>query len=507
MKIRSSFLIVVLLLSGLATSWAAQDHKPWNVVFFLVDDLGWADLGYAGSDFYQTPHVDQLAADGVKFSHAYAATNCCSPTRGALMTGMYPARTHLTDWIPGWRQQYTEFKLLPPLWTQKLELRHTTIAEALHDAGYATFHLGKWHLGDEAHAPEYQGFDLNVGGTALGGPRSYQFPYGGDAMKWDSVLSEQQREGRYLTDRLADEAVALIDQHKDRPFFLNFSFFAVHTPVKNQGRPDLVEKYQKLAPGKNQHNPNYAAMVESMDEAVGRVRAELERVGVADHTLVIFTSDNGAVARDISNNAPLRGQKGQHWEGGERVPTIVYWPGVTPAGSTSAEPIITMDFYPTILEVTGVAGDSAHNGKVDGLSLSAVLRNPADQLDRDALFWHYPHYNPLIGVPYGTVRTRNYKLIEYFEDQRLELYDLATDIGEKHDLSRAQPAMAARLRGLLHNFRQRTGAQMPVPNPNFDPNSPFAANYYAMLANEMADPETLFEDQLTDANRSLIKKP
>lgn len=470
-------LIVSLLLAGFVACPAApksNDGKPWNVVFFLVDDLGWTDLSYAGSDYYETPHVDQLAGEGMRFTRAYAATNCCSPTRGALLSGKAPARTHLTDWIPGWEPQERDFPLLAPLWTKYLALEHTTIAEALQAKGYATYHIGKWHLGDEAHYPEHQGFDLNIGGTDRGLPKSYHYPYGGDALAWNSVLPVKQREGRYLTDRLADEAVALIDQSKDKPFFMYFSFYAVHTPV--QGRSDLVEKYEAKPRGHNHTNPNYAAMLESMDTAVGRVRAELERAGMADRTLIIFTSDNGAYGRQVSNNAPLRGEKGQHWEGGERIPAIVYWPGVTQPGSVCDEPTITMDYYPTILEITGATGNPTHNANLDGLSLTPILRDPEAALDRDALFWHYPHYNVFIGVPYGTVRTRTHKLIEFYEDNHIELYQLSNDIDERHDLAAEQPAMAARLRELLHNFRQRTGAQMMVPNPSYDPTHPNAVD-------------------------------
>jgi len=490
-----------LSLGGIA---AAASERPWNVVFFMVDDLGWADLSGYGSDYHQTPHVDRLAEEGLKFTRAYAATNCCSPTRGALMTGLYPARTHLTDWIPGWDAQSSNFKMLTPLWTKRLELKYTTLPEALRDVGYATYHIGKWHLGGKEHYPEHQGFDVNIGGTSVGGPRSYHFPYGGVAMEWDSVLTEKQRQGRYLTDRLADEAVELIHRSADRPFFLHFSFYAVHTPVLDQGKPELVEKYRQLPSDGRQRNPNYAAMMESMDEAVGRVRAELERSGVAERTIIVFTSDNGAVARDISSNVPLRGQKGQHWEGGERVPAVIYWPGMTEPGTVSDEPIITMDFYPTILAMTGVANEGNRGEGTDGLSLVPLVENPAARLDRDALYWHYPHYNVLIGVPYGTVRTREYKLIEYYEDDRVELYHLANDIGEKHDLAHENPILVERLRALLHNFRDRTGAQMPIPNPQYDPSDPKVVRFYSLMATEMGDPESSYEGQLTEASRSLV---
>ena len=468
-----SCLVVAALAAG--TLHAAPPERPVNVVFFLVDDLGWTDLGCYNSDFYRTPNIDKLAAEGMKFTQNYSACNACSPTRGALMTGMYPARTHLTDWIPGWSKQYGGFPLRPPKWTRHLEQQYTSLAEALHDAGYTTLHLGKWHLGGQGNLPEDHGFDVNIGGSIRGLPPSYHFPYGGEAMKWRSYLPESQREGRYLTDRLADEAVALIDRVKDKPFFLYFSFYAVHAPI--QGRPDLVEQYKqrslgkrppgKRPSGKRHRNPEYAAMVSAVDEAVGRVRVQLERSGVADRTLIVFTSDNGGVCRGTSNNAPLRGEKGQHWEGGTRVPAVVYWPGVTPPGAVCAEQVITMDFYPTILEIARAPGNAAHNANVDGVSLVPLFKDPTTSLGRDAIYWHYPHYNPFVGVPYGAVRAGDYKLIEYYEDGRLELYDLGKDLGEQHDLALSQPGIAARLKRLLHDHRVHVGAQMPAPNSEF----------------------------------------
>lgn len=444
---------------------AASPERPMNVVFFLVDDLGWTDLGCYGSDFYRTQNIDKLARAGMKFTQNYSACNACSPTRGALMTGMYPARTHLTDWIPGWSKQYGGFQLLPPKWTRHLEQRHTSLAEALHNVGYTTWHVGKWHLGGQGNLPEDHGFDVNIGGSIRGLPRSYHFPYGGEAMKWRSDLPESQREGRYLTDRLADEAVSLIGHAKEKPFFLYFSFYAVHAPV--QGRPDLVEQYKHRPSGERHRNPEYAAMVEAIDEAVGRVRAQLEHSGVADRTLIVFTSDNGGVCRKTSNNAPLRGEKGQHWEGGTRVPAIVHWPGVTRPGTACTEQIITMDYYPTILEIIGARGNAAHNTNVDGVSLVPLLRDPKASLGRDALYWHYPHYNPFVGIPYGAVRAGDYKLIEYYEDGHVELYNLADDLSEERDLAVLQPGITARLKKLLHDHRDHVGAQMPSSNSDF----------------------------------------
>ncbi len=461
-RVASAFVICVYLA---ATSNGMSPQRPMNVVFFLVDDLGWTDLGCYGSDFYQTPHIDQLAADGMKFTQNYAACNACSPTRGALMTGMYPARTHLTDWIPGWRKQYGQFALLPPKWKQHLEQKHTSLPEALHDAGYTTLHLGKWHLGGPGNLPQDHGFDINIGGSIRGLPASYHFPYGGAAMKWYSTLPESQRKGRYLTDRLTDEAVSLIKQQKEKPFFMYFSFYSVHAPI--QGRKDLVQKYKQLPAGKNHKNPEYAAMVQSVDEAVGRVRDQLEQSGIADQTLIVFTSDNGGVRRKTSSNAPLRGEKGQHWEGGTRVPAIVHWPGVTQPGSVSTEQVITMDYYPTILEIAGVTGNAEHNKNVDGVSLVPLLKDPKASLGRDALFWHYPHYNVFVGIPYSAIRAGDYKLIKYYEDNHTELYNLANDLSEEHDLTASQPGITARLKKQLQEHLNQVGAQLPILNPQF----------------------------------------
>lgn len=439
---------------------------PPNVVFIMVDDLGWTDLRCFGSDFYQTPNIDQLAAEGMKFTQNYSACNACSPTRGALMTGMYPARTHLTDWIPG--QKRSDTKLLAPAWTQELEHKYTTLAEALHADGYATYHIGKWHLGQPGGYPEDHGFDVNIAGAARGAPPSYYYPYKGLANEWHSLLTESQREGLYLTDRLASEAVALLEQASDKPFFMYLSFHAVHTPI--QGRADLVDKYSKASAGQRHKNPPYAAMVGAVDEAVGRVLSQIDKMGLTDQTAVVFTSDNGAVVRPgFSDNSPLRGGKGQRWEGGTRVPAIVRWPGVVKPDGICDEPIITMDFYPTILEITQAAGDAKHNAHVDGLSIVKLLEDPAADLAREALYWHYPHYNPFVGIPHSIIRAGDYKLIEYYEDGHLELYNLDNDLGEQTNLADSQPEMARRLHKQLREHLEQMAAQMPVPNPKYEP--------------------------------------
>jgi len=464
---RRSFVTLAAAAFLLVPGWsAAQDaagRRP-NVILFLADDLGFNGLRCYGSDLHETPNLDRLAAEGMRFTDAYSACTVCSPTRASVMTGKYPARLHLTDFISGQKRPYA--KLRVPDWTMHLEHGEVTLAEALHAAGYATAHLGKWHLGNEPYYPEHQGFDVNVaGGPSPGG---YFLP--------NRLPLPGAKKGDYLTDRLTDEAIGLIEQWQDRPFFLYFAFFVVHTPI--QGKPDLVAHYEdKLKPGLMHHNPTYAAMAHSMDQGVGRIMEKLDALGLAKDTVIVFASDNGGLTdrmgqpTGFTDNAPLRRGKGSAYEGGVRVPLIVRWPGATQPGSVSPEPVATIDFYPTILDITEAAGDPAHNSEVDGRSLVPLLRGEAEQLDRDALYWHYPHYHAGADQegPYGAVRARDWRLIEFYEDMRVELYNLRDDIGETRDLAGEEPRRVEELRGMLHSWRQSVGAQMPTPNPDYEP--------------------------------------
>lgn len=457
--------VAVLLLLTMAlfnpTLVDAAAPPRLNVVLILADDLGWTDLGCYGSTYYESPNVDRLARDGVRFTQNYSACTVCSPTRAALLTGKYPARLHVTDWIPGLPPENP--KLLVPDWTKYLPLPEVTIAQALHPAGYFSASIGKWHLGGEAYWPDKHGFDINIAGTGAASPTSYFAPY------HIATLPEGPT-GEYLTDRLGDEAVRFLEQHKDQPFFLYFPHFAVHLPV--QGKEALVEKYRtKRQPGQLQKNAGYAAMIESLDDTVGRIRRKLDELKLADHTIVIFASDNGGRVPTTSNK-PLRVGKGSCYEGGTRVPLIVYWPGVTKAGSVEETPVISMDLFPTILEMAGIA-DMAHSG-MDGVSLVPLLRR-SGKLERDALFWHYPHYQhyQLGGTtPYGAIRAGDFKLIEFYDDMRVELYNLHDDIGEEHNLAAQMPAKADELRARLHAWRKEVGAQMPTRNPAYDPSRP-----------------------------------
>ncbi len=449
-------------------SQAAISSTP-NVIVILADDLGWTDLGCFGSDLYETPYLDVFASEGIKFTQNYSACTVCSPTRAAMLTGKYPARLHITDWIPG--QMPDNPMLLVPDWTKFLPHEEVTLAEVLKSAGYSTATIGKWHLGTQSHYPETQGFDLNIAGSDKAAPPSFHAP-------WKIPTIAEGRDGEYLTDRLAEEAVKIIEESPDKPFFLYLPHFAVHTPI--QGRADIVAKYQsKLKLHHRHRNIEYAAMVESLDAAVGSVLSKLKDLELDDRTIVIFTSDNGGlITRETTTNAPLRYGKASAYEGGVRVPMIIRWPGVIQPGRVSDTPVITMDIYPTVLELAGIANlkssSSTGDSGMDGQSLVPLLRESGKISDRD-LFWHYPHHQhyQLGGtMPYGAVRSGDFKLIEFFNDMHVELYDLAHDTGEERDLSNLQPERTAKLRERLHAWRAQVGAQMPIPNPAFNPSMP-----------------------------------
>ena len=450
-----------------------------NFLILLVDDLGWTDLGCYGSDFYETPRIDRLAADGVRFTHGYAACTVCSPTRAALMTGLYPGRTNVTDWIPG--HQRKRAKLRPPDWTMRLEHRHTTLAEALADAGYRTAHVGKWHLMPRLDpqampdfAPDRHGFEINVAGNEWGAPGSYYHPYERNGRRV-YPLPEGGAEGDYLTDRLTDEALGILEEFRDEPFLLYFPFYTVHTPIESRA-DDEARFAERVDSAKRHRNPAYAGMLAALDRSVGRVRDKLAELGLADETVIVFTGDNGGLDRkgrdgrmgNPTENEPLRAGKGSAYEGGVRTPTIYYWPGVTPAGAVSAEPVITVDIYPTVLAIAGVPGDAEHNKLVDGASLAGLLRDPEAGLERETLFWHYPHYHNGGATPHSAIRDGDWRLVHFYEDGHAELYNLADDVGEERDLATDMPDKAAELLGKLDAWRAAVGAQEPLPNPDAD---------------------------------------
>jgi arylsulfatase A-like enzyme len=451
-------------------------------VFFLVDDLGRQDLGCYGSTFYETPNIDRLAAQGMRFTNAYAACPVCSPTRASIMTGKYPARLGITDWI-GAPQKPTAYR-------EYLPLEEVTIAEALKEAGYATGYVGKWHLatsdGDRRrYYPDRQGFDVNIGGDNSGSPPTYFHPYSKGNRSLET-MPPGGKDGEYLTDRLTDEALKFIEARKDGPFLLYLAHYAVHTPLES--KKELTEKYQAKAAGlpqakgprfqpvygsyntrQVQDHAVYAGMVQSVDESLGRVLSKLEDLGLDRDTIVIFMSDNGGlstVAREGPTcNLPLRAGKGWLYEGGIREPMVIKWPGVAKAGSTCDEPVISTDFYPTMLAMAGLPLKPQQHA--DGESMVPLLKGTGE-LRRKAIYWHYPHYHGSGNRPSGAIRAGDYKLIEWYEDGRIELYNLKDDVSERNDLAAAMPDKANELRRMLHAWRSEMGAKMPEGEPRND---------------------------------------
>ncbi|MEO8519994.1 MAG: sulfatase [Acidobacteriota bacterium] len=460
------FLAALLLAAGDLFGQSVA-RKP-NIVLVLVDDYGWADSGVYGNTFHRTPNIDRLAARGMRFTDAYAAAPVCSPTRAALLTGRHPARLHLTDWLPG-RPDMPAQKLSRPQIRQELPLGETTIAEALRSAGYATAHIGKWHLGGAGFEPERQGFDLNVAGDQTGSPLSYFSPFraGGRVMPG----LEEAPDGQYLPDRLTTEAERFIDQNRSRPFFLYLAHYSVHIPMK--AKADVVEKYRGQGNAPGLRNPIYAAMVESVDDSVGRIVKKIEDAGLSRDTLFIFTSDNGGLSvkegpdTPATVNGPLRDGKGYLYEGGLRVPLIVCWPGRIRAGAIDRTPVYSADLFATALAAAAVSNRTGE----DGVSLLPLLTGTGS-LHREALFWHYPHYSNQGGKPGAAMRAGRYKLIEFYEDNRVELYDLQNDIGEQHDLAGTMVKKAGEMRRALGAWRRGIGAQMMTPNAGYAPGVP-----------------------------------
>jgi arylsulfatase A-like enzyme len=482
------FLAIVWAMCGFRCSAPAADESQArranesgcrNVVFILVDDLGWRDVGCFGSTFYETPRVDRLAATGMKFTQAYAACPVCSPTRASILTGKFPQRLGLTDYIAlngsnqpeHWRRKT---RLLPAPYVDRMRLAEVTLAEALKAAGYATFFAGKWHLGPEGFYPENQGFDVNKGGCDWGAPsggRRYFSPYGNPRLP-------DGPPGEHLPARLAAETAAFISAHHDQPFLAYLSFYSVHIPL--MARDDLRAKYEakarKLPPpaarfgheGSSklrlvQDHAVYAAMVEAMDQAVGVILSKLDELKLADRTVVIFMSDNGGLSTaegTPTSNLPLRAGKGWLYEGGIREPMIIRAPGVTKPGSQSDTPVISTDFYPTILDLTDLPPRPGQH--LDGQSLVPLLRG--EPLAPRPLFWHYPHYGNQGGTPAGAIRIGDWKLIEWYEDGRHELFNLREDVGERHDRAAENPTKVHELAAQLDAWRHVVGAKMPTTN-------------------------------------------
>lgn len=459
-------------------------EKP-NIILVLVDDLGWMDLGCQGSSYFRTPHVDQLASEGIRFLNGYAASAVCSPTRAAIQTGRYPHRVGVTDWIRSRFQrpngelaitnptEYTSDPKQPlscPPNPYFLDPSERTIAEVLRSDGYRCGYVGKWHLGDDEHYPERRGYDVNKGGCDYGQPPSYFDPFNNPMHPNEQLRAgihnlPGRSRGEYLTKREADEAVALIREWKDEPFFLQLSHYAVHTPL--QALPEVEAKYAG-SPGKSKQNAKYAAMVESVDDAMRDICACLEELNLVENTMVIFTSDNGGLDNngEPTDNAPLRSGKGYAYEGGIRVPLIIRWPKSIPSGSVSHTPVSSIDFFPTVLEAAGISVQS--DREIDGISLLAHLKSGGDQeLGRGELIWHFPHYRHDPG-PYSILRSGDWKLIKYWHGKQ-ELFHLSDDPSESNDLAATLPERVQQMD--LHLVEQLTaqGARLPRPNPNYQP--------------------------------------
>ncbi|UCF38238.1 MAG: sulfatase [Acidobacteriota bacterium] len=473
-------IILLAILTFVSCSPVPEEEPPTNFLFILVDDLGYMDIGANNPEtFYETPNIDRLAAAGMRFTDGYAANPVCSPTRFSIMTGRYPTRDGATNYFSGKREE----RFRPAPLNDRLPLEEVTLAEALKQHGYRTFFAGKWHLGPtEEFWPEAQGFDVNRGVYSAGAP----FQGGQYFPPYENPRLDDGPPGEHLPDRLATETVRFIEENQSVPFLAYLAFYSVHTPLL--GRADLVEKYEKKArelgipdedlfgpeeqvwpeetPRKNrivQNHATYAAMVEAMDEAVGKVLSKLDELGLAENTAVFFMSDNGGLSTAEGSptaNLPLRGGKGWLYEGGIREPFLIRVPGLTKPGSTNSTPVISTDFYPTMLELAGVpALPDQHE---DGLSLVPLLRG-ADQLQREDLFWHYPHYSNQGGFPGGAIRSGDWKLIERFEDGRVHLYNLAEDIGEQQDRAEEFPELVEKMRKRLHTWYDEVGARFLEP--------------------------------------------
>lgn len=449
-----------------------------NIIFILIDDMGWKDLSCYGSEFYETPNIDKLSKEGMTFNNAYATSPVCSPSRASILTGKYPARIQLTDWIGA----HTRGKVIDADYLKQLPLEETTIAKVLRKAGYATWHVGKWHLGEKPYYPENHGFDINIAGGHIGRPMSGYFsPYNIENL-------EDKVDGEYLTDRLTDEAIDLIrNRDKEKPFFLNLWHYAVHTPIqakesdinyfKCKAQKLGIDKINPLVEGENfpcdhkshmkvtrrviQSSPEYAAMIYNLDYNIGRLIKSLEDEGILEESLVIFTSDNGGLSTAETSptcNFPLSEGKGWAYEGGVREPMIVYWKNKVKSGQNSDRIITSTDFYRTFLDVAEIKGYD--NLGIDGESFFNTLINK-DEERKTPVFWHYPHYGNQGGSPYSSIRKGKYKLIYFYEDEKARLYNLKNDIGEKNDISYENKEITLELLSELNKWIKEVGGKIP----------------------------------------------
>ncbi|MFM7057981.1 MAG: sulfatase [Planctomycetota bacterium] len=473
-------LVVLLLFCGphVAAAPPVAPPAPRNFVFILIDDLGWTDLSCSGSTFHETPHLDKLAASGLRFTHALAACPVCSPTRASILTGRHPVRVGITDWIPGNHAAAdSRHRFLHVTDRDSLALEETTLAEVLHDAGYQTFFAGKWHLGSTGALPTDQGFDVNLGGAGYGQPPAGYFA------PWKNPFLRERADGEYLTERLTEECTSFLQSRdRTRPFLLFLAHYDVHTPI--HAAPRHIERFQQkresfgAAPGPiaerrgvsnpRQDNAQYASMVAAIDESVGRIMHELEAQGLLQSTTVVFTSDNGGLCTlkrpGPTSNLPLRSGKGWLYEGGIRVPLIVASPDITAPGRVCPDPVLSTDYFPTFLDLAGLP--ARPDLAVDGQSFTAALQNQPLRQQRP-LAWHYPHYHGSEWTPGAALRDGDWKLIEFYEDDDAELYHLGRDPGERQNLAAAEPEQLQKMRAALAAWQKSIGAVMPEQNPQW----------------------------------------
>ncbi len=467
---KAIFLTLISLLIFSCSNPVSKELQKPNVVLILVDDLGWTDLGSFGSDLYQSPNIDNLASEGIQFTNSYSSCTVCSPTRASIATGKYPARINVTDWIEG--HKFPWAKLNVPDWTMYLPNEEYTMAEAFKDAGYTTAHFGKWHLGEkEENWPENHGFDLNVAGWKKGAPnRNKKLGSNGYFSPYGNPRLEDGPEGEYLTERLSNEVAAYIDENGDKPFFINLWLYNVHMPL--QAKQNKIDKYNALIDTTARHqNSTYAAMVEHTDDAVGKIISKLKEKGLYDNTIILFSSDNGGLIgnskRPVTNNAPLRTGKGDIYEGGVRIPTTIYDPKYKNAGKKVDVPIISMDYYPTLMDLAGITTQKTKSQTVDGKSLVPLFESNKN-IDREAIYWHYPHYHQEGGVPYSSIRMGDLKLIQNFENDTFELYNLKDDISETNNVIAAYPEKFELMKNKLEAWRKDVDAQYASENENFN---------------------------------------
>lgn len=532
-------LAATLLPGGAIASEPQMTVSKPNIVFILCDDLGWKDLGCYGSAFYETPNLDRLAAHGMKFMNAYASSPVCSPSRSSIMTGKYPVHTGITDWIPGGRNILgpdPDQSLLEPNFVQDLSPNSPTIAQALKAGGYATCFAGKWHLGlNPKNWPLEMGFDYNYGGWAVGNPRAEGM--GGYFSPWHNPFLKDAPKGTMLDDELTTKTIEFIQQEvkAGKPFFADLSFYAVHEPI--EAKPEYIQKFKDKAPRLGldqqpqfvkdepwmqdypsykeriiQSDPVYAGLIYSVDENVGRIMATLEQLGIASNTIVVFTSDNGGLSTaegSPTSNLPLRDGKGWTYEGGVRVPLIIDWPGVTTAAAVCTFPVVNTDFFPTFLDMAGLPQRPEES--VDGVSLAPLLRGEPS-IHQPVIYWHYPHYGDQGGSPSSALRMGDWKLVQFYGDNHVELYNLNSDVGERRDLAKALPEKTTELLKLLNAWKFQTHAKIPEINPYYNPGEfarflrehgvdnkwssalkPFRENYDRYFSTNVFDPNWLHE--------------